>query len=213
HRDGETGGRGDEGTRRHGDGETGGRGDGGTRRHGDGGTGGRGGGGTRRHERRGGGERGGRGYEKERDEMVAASPRLSVPASSLVLRLGLKYVKGLSQESGNAIVRDRTIRPFTGIDDLRNRVPELHRDELRKLAAVGALNFIQDPFPKKSSVSVNRRDALWQVERVVRSAGELYEELSERDGNSPLIPMTIPERVNADFRGTGLTIGKHPVAY
>jgi error-prone DNA polymerase len=25
--------------------------------------------------------------------------------------------------------------------------------------------------------------------------------------------MTIEERVNADFRGTGLTIGKHPLAY
>jgi error-prone DNA polymerase len=162
-----------------------------------------------------------RGDVKERDEMVAASPRLSVspspirsvPASSLVLRLGLKYVKGLSQESGNAIVRERTACPFAGIDDLRNRVPELHKDELRKLAAVGALNFIQDPFPERALVKVNRRDALWQVERVVRAAGELYEELPERDGNSPLLPMTIPERMNADFRGTGLTIGKHPVAY
>ena len=25
--------------------------------------------------------------------------------------------------------------------------------------------------------------------------------------------MTVPERMDADFRGTGLTIGKHPVAY
>ena len=162
---------------------------------------------------RGDGETGGREDAKERDEMVAASPRLCVPASSLVLRLGLKYVKGLSQESGNAIVRERTARPFAGIDDLRNRVPELHKDELRKLAAIGALNFIQDPFPERALVKVNRRDALWQVERVVRAAGKLYEELPERDGNSPLLPMTIPERMNADFRGTGLTIGKHPVAY
>jgi len=59
----------------------------------------------------------------------------------------------------------------------------------------------------------NRRDALWQVERVVRPAGELYEELHEQDGNSPLSPMTRPERMDADFRGTGLTIGHHPVAY
>jgi len=44
-------------------------------------------------------------------------------------------------------------------------------------------------------------------------AGKLYEELLEADGHSPLLPMTIPERMNADFRGTGLTIGKHPVAY
>ena len=137
------------------------------------------------------------------------------PKSSLVLRLGLKYVKGLNQKSGEAIVRERTLRAFSGIDDLRNRVPELNKNELRKLAAVGSLNFIQDTKQNKKSDSmkVNRRDALWQVERVVRSAGELYEDLLEQDGNSPLIPMTIPERLNADFQGTGLTIGKHPVGY
>ncbi len=44
-------------------------------------------------------------------------------------------------------------------------------------------------------------------------AGPLYEELHEADGNSPLAPMTLPERMDADFRGTGLTIGRHPVAH
>ena len=123
---------------------------------------------------------------------------------SLVLRLGLKYVKGLSQQSGEAIVRARAVGEFAGIDDLCNRVPELRKDQLRKLAAVGALNFIQ---------MSTRRDALWQVERVTRAPGKLYEELLEKDGNSPLPQMNLMERVDADFRGTGLTIGKHPVAY
>jgi len=124
---------------------------------------------------------------------------------TLVLRLGLRYVRGLNQKSGEAIVRERTAGgAFAGIDDLRNRVPELRKDELRKLAAAGALNFIQNS---------SRRDALWQVERVTRAAGKLYEELLEEDGNSPLQQMTLPERVDADFRGTGLTIGKHPVAH
>jgi len=127
------------------------------------------------------------------------------PETPHALRLGLKYVKGLSQQSGDAIVLARSASPFTGIDDLSHRVPELRKDELRKLAAIGALNFIQG--------AVNRRDALWQVERVTRAAGELYEELAEKDGDSPLLPMTRPERMDADFRGTGLTIGRHPVAY
>ena len=169
----------------------------------------------------------------------------------LAMRLGLKYVKGLREESGQAIVRARAEAPFTSIDDLHQRVPELRKDELRKLAAVGALNFIQDgPMsnvqknrPMSASLngcdqnghyyvdqsgnnrrtldtghrtfdrSVGRRDALWQVERVARPAGELYEELYEQNGNTPLIPMTRPERMDADFRGTGLTIGRHPVAY
>jgi len=167
--------------------------------------------------------------------LFPVSPRLSVSPSSppLVLRLGLRYVKGLSEQSGQAIVRERATGPFAGIDDLRNRVPELRKDELRKLAAVGALNFIQasqSSTPKVQTLmpnqkelnaepsvletkGTNRRDALWQVERVARSAGSLYEGLLEKDGNSPLLPMTLPERMDADFRGTGLTIGKHPVAY
>ncbi len=165
----------------------------------------------------------------------------------LVLRLGLRYVKGLSEQSGRAIVRERARRPFLGIDDLRNRVPELRKDELRKLGAVGALNFIQADVRQTSvcrgwgkdlagdqannklkydhpsgaaplgtpvvGQKAHRRDALWQVERVVRVAGPLYEELHEADGNSPLASMTLPERVDADFRGTGLTIGRHPVAH
>jgi error-prone DNA polymerase len=124
--------------------------------------------------------------------------------SSLVMRLGLRYVKGLSRQSGEAIARERAAGAFAGIDNLRNRVPELRKDELRKLAAVGALNFIRDS---------SRRDALWQVERVTRAPGELYEDLLEKDRNSPLQQMTLMERMDADFRGTGLTIGKHPLAH
>jgi error-prone DNA polymerase len=159
----------------------------------------------------------------------------------LVLRLGLRYVKGLREESGQAIVQARAKYPFLSIDDLHHRVPELRKDEMRKLAAVGALNFIQaDKSPKSKKLEnsktgpmfqtpvsgqtldfghwtldkgINRRDALWQVERVVRPAGDLSEELHEMDGNSPLAAMTRPERMDADFRGTGLTIGRHPVAY
>ncbi|HBB89720.1 MAG TPA: error-prone DNA polymerase [Blastocatellia bacterium] len=154
------------------------------------------------------------------------TPHTQYPLS---LRLGLRYVKGLHEEAGQAIVRARAEAPFVSIDDLQHRVPELRKDELRKLAAVGALNFIQTQSLKsqvsslkslkpetwnlKLETGTNRRDALWQVERVARPAGELYEELHEQDGNSPLVPMTRPERMDADFRGTGLTIGRHPVAY
>ena len=61
--------------------------------------------------------------------------------------------------------------------------------------------------------NTHRHDALWQVERVARAAGPLYEALHESDANSPLQPMTVPERMDADFRGTGLSIGRHPVAH
>jgi error-prone DNA polymerase len=169
---------------------------------------------------------------------ISVSPCLPVSQSlhRLVLRLGLKYVKGLSESSGQAIERERKASPFLSIDDLRNRVPELRKDELRKLASVGALNYIQTvggpkskvPRPKSKTPTAeqtldiglwtldkgtNRRDALWQVERVIRPPGPLYQNLHEADGKSPLVPMTLPEKLDADFRGTGLTIGRHPVAH
>ena len=221
--DGETG--------RNGDGETGRNGDGEMGRNGDEEMGRRGDAATRR---RGDTERGEHRVPASPCLPVSPSPSLPVslspslpvpPSTSLPspqLRLGLKYVKGLSQQSGEAIVRERAVRDFSGIDDLRNRVPELRKDELRKLAAVGALNFIQASTRMKTKVkkakatratTVNRRDALWQVERVTRSPGKLFESLLEKDGNSPLQQMTLTERVDADFRGTGLTIGRHPVAY
>jgi error-prone DNA polymerase len=59
----------------------------------------------------------------------------------------------------------------------------------------------------------HRRDALWQVERAVRHSGPLLDELSEPDASSPLRPMNQEERLVADFRGTGMTVGPHPMAY
>jgi len=64
-----------------------------------------------------------------------------------------------------------------------------------------------------NSTSLHRRDALWQVERAVRGSGPLLENLPEPDSPSPLEPMNNEERLVADFHGTGLTVGPHPVAY
>src|SRR5436309_11527688 len=41
------------------------------------------------------------------------------------LRIGLRYVRGLREESGHAIVEARRMRPFASIDELSRRVPEL----------------------------------------------------------------------------------------
>ena len=67
---------------------------------------------------------------------------------------------------------------------------------------------------KNSSVrSLHRRDALWQVERAVRNSGSLLETQPEPDAPSPLQRMNHEERLVADFHGTGLTVGPHPMAY
>jgi error-prone DNA polymerase len=66
---------------------------------------------------------------------------------------------------------------------------------------------------KTGPFSFHRRDALWQVERAVRTSGPLLEQHAEPDSSSPLAPMNHEERLVADFRGTGLTVGPHPMAY
>src|SRR6266487_3105280 len=58
----------------------------------------------------------------------------------IALRLGLRYVRGLHEEAGRAIARERHCEPFTSIQDLVRRLPELRKGELNTLAEIGALN-------------------------------------------------------------------------
>jgi error-prone DNA polymerase len=118
------------------------------------------------------------------------------------LRLGLRYARGLREQAGRAIVR---ARPFTSIDDLALRVPELRKDGINRLAEIGALNSL-DP-------GSHRRDALWNAQRAVLPVGPLLAPLEEKGEASPLAAMNNEERLWADYRGTGLTVGRHPMAY
>jgi len=120
------------------------------------------------------------------------------------LRLGLRYAKGLREEAARALLRARADRPFTSVDDLALRVPELRKDELTRLAEIGALNGLD---------KLHRRDALWQAQRAALPVGPLLEPLEELGAPSPLAPMDTEERLWADYRGTGLTVGPHPMAY
>ena len=144
------------------------------------------------------------------------------PPPTFALRMGFRYAKGLSEATATAIVRARSQRAFDSIADLAHRVPELRRNELTLLASIGALNSIgcaaakdvpAQLSPPRRKQHLHRRDALWQVERAARFAGPLLEGISEIDTPSPLFAMTPEERLVADFHGTGLTVGPHPMAY
>ncbi len=132
----------------------------------------------------------------------------------IALRMGLRYVRGLREDAAKSLIRERMLHPFTSVHDLTRRVPELRKDELTTLAEVGALNAVgHSPQPTARDSKLHRRDALWQVERAVRASGPLLENQPEPDSPSPLQPMNYEERLVADFHGTGLTVGPHPVAY
>jgi error-prone DNA polymerase len=131
----------------------------------------------------------------------------SHPELNFALRIGLRYVRGLQQASAEALVQQRTLAPFASVEDLAHRVPQLSRDNLAILATIGALNNLS------ADAKLHRRDALWQVEKAVRKTGPLLEGIIELDTSSPLRRMNIEERLVADYHGTGLTTGHHPMAY
>jgi error-prone DNA polymerase len=127
-------------------------------------------------------------------------------------RLGFCVVNGFRQEHAEELVRQRlaTASPsgggqFDSLNDFKRRV-SLSKDELRTLAELGALNCFAD----------HRRAAMWRVEETVhddlvgtppcgvRSA-------QRTDPTSPLVPMTMPERVRADYETMNLTAGPHPM--
>ncbi len=116
-----------------------------------------------------------------------------------VLRLGLCYVRGLNHADGTRIITERMRAPFASLADFQLRTA-LAKPALRALAKVGALNGLAE----------HRRAAQWQVE-TVRESDDLFASVE----NSPAVPlraMSPIERVNADYAGTSLTTGPHPMA-
>jgi error-prone DNA polymerase len=124
-----------------------------------------------------------------------------------ILRLGLRYVRGLQQAVAQALLEARQYRPFSSTEELARRVPQLTRANLAMLARIGALNKISP------DTRLHRRDALWKVEKAGRRVGPLLQEITEPDIPSPLSRMDVEERLVADFHGTGMTVGPHPMAY
>jgi error-prone DNA polymerase len=129
---------------------------------------------------------------------------------SLSVRLGLGYAKGLRKQSAEAIVASRMKDSlFRSVEDLTLRVPLLNRKELALLANIGSLN--------RLGRIEHRRDALWQVQRAGKLEGPLLRQRSDllQDDTEtlPLMRMTTEERLVADYSGTGLTVGRHPMHY
>ena len=146
---------------------------------------------------------------------VAESEWRCAVESEESVRLGFCVVNGLRQEHAEELVRRRAAQPFRSTEDFKRRVG-LTRDELRILAELGALNCLAD----------HRRAALWRVEEptpeplfAVAGIGDPGRCAATRQkagiidpGDSgPLPPMTLPERVQADYEGMNLTTGPHPM--
>jgi error-prone DNA polymerase len=120
----------------------------------------------------------------------------TVPA----MRLGLRMIAGLKEESVARIVAARAQRPFAHVADLAHRA-RLDRGDLTALAAAGAL----------ASLAGHRHNAVWEVAGVEKLppilAGSTFEDAD------PQLPMpTEGQDIVADYRALGLTLGRHPLA-
>jgi error-prone DNA polymerase len=116
------------------------------------------------------------------------------------IRLGLNYVQGLHQDKAAHLGAERSRQSFSSLDDLLIRVP-LNKAERRVLAKIGALNLLSE----------HRRTALWNVEAVF-DPDDLFSGETSAQGN-PLQPMNDIERLQADYDGTRVTTGPHPMSF
>jgi error-prone DNA polymerase len=130
---------------------------------------------------------------------VLESGWLCTVGSDGSLRLGLCYVRGLTRLEAERILAARNAAPFASLVDFQLRTA-LSKSALRALAKLGALNGLGE----------HRRAAQWQVE-IQRAPDDLFGG-AETVRPPPLCPMNAFERLSADYAGTALTTGPHPMA-
>jgi error-prone DNA polymerase len=116
------------------------------------------------------------------------------------VRLGLRMVKGLSEEAAGRVCAARASAAFASVQDLTLRAG-LERRELEALADAGAMR----------ELSGNRHLTFWQV---AGSEQELpLAPVPQRPEGTPLlVPPTEGQNIAADYRSAGLTLGRHPLA-
>jgi error-prone DNA polymerase len=117
------------------------------------------------------------------------------------VRLGMRFIKGLKQETGLGIEREQASSPFCSIDELARRCA-LSAADLELLAHAGAL----------SAFGKTRRAALWQVAKVARAAGPLFAG-DPTDDASPLPEMSAIEETRADYSTAEMTTGPHMLSH
>ena len=113
------------------------------------------------------------------------------------VRLGLRMVSGLTEAQGQAIA---AARPYADIDELAHRA-RLSQRSMEQLARAGAL----------ATLAGHRRLAHWGAIGVERLPGALAG-ASARERPLGLAAPGEGENIVADYRGMGLTLGRHPLA-
>ena len=116
------------------------------------------------------------------------------------VRLGMSVARGMREETARRIEAARAVREFRDVADLANRA-QLDRHDLQVLAAANALK----------PLAGDRRQALWAAVAAVPEKDLLRATAREEDAPTLSAP-TEGQDLIADYRSTGLTLGRHPLA-
>jgi error-prone DNA polymerase len=116
------------------------------------------------------------------------------------VRLGLRYVGGLSEEAGKRIARVRGNEPFLNVEDLTLRAALDTRD-LKALAAADAL----------LSLAGHRRQQVWEAS-AQRKPPELLRNAPINEASIELPPAKEGEEIVFDYASLGFTLRRHPLA-
>jgi error-prone DNA polymerase len=165
-------------------------------------------------------------------DLSSHTRQIAPSARGLAVRIGLGYVKGVRREEMEGLVAEREQRgPYRGIADLASR-SGAGVVSLERLAWAGALDGIPaggeaeqaktgaehaDSGHTRASGSPapERREALWRVGVCANGrAGALRTQLAlpiEPPQAPPLEPLGDWGELIADFRSTGIALGKQPM--
>jgi error-prone DNA polymerase len=125
------------------------------------------------------------------------------------VRIGLRYVRGLSRETALPIEEERrTNGPFHSLFNFLERT-QVKREAAENLIMAGAFD----------AFGLERRELLWQLGLLYRSSGRNTKERqlalalpTEQDMVSPP-PMTEWDRMLADYTVLGMSPGYHPMSF
>jgi error-prone DNA polymerase len=126
---------------------------------------------------------------------------LETESGGLALRLGLRLVKGLSQQGAQALIDARPQPGYRTVAEARQRC-RLSRSDWDALAAGGAMN----------SVAQHRFQARWEL-LLMQNDLALAPDLEVSEENA--VTLVAPDEkadLQEDYRNTGLSLGRHPLA-
>jgi error-prone DNA polymerase len=120
-------------------------------------------------------------------------------AEALLLRMGLRYVKGLAEKDGAAIEAARDAAAFSGLPDFVRRTG-VDQGALTALAEAGALDAFTD-----------RRTALWEVRRLAQERDTTLP-LHDREALPAFARLARVEEIGWDYHASAHSARGHPLA-